>query len=142
MINYKEKRKELGLTQAEVAEMAGIGLRTLQYIEVGACSPKLEQWYALQTILNKENDGRFYFVWNPDRLREFRKTRKLTQAELAEKAGVSLTTVVSWENDITPTVPTVDNLNKICLIFQKPVDMFLTRKEKADHIAPRRRMSA
>ncbi len=141
-MNYKEKRKELGFTQEEVAEMAGIGTRTLQYIESGACSPKLEQWYALQTILNNENDGRYYFVWEPNALRKYRKEKKITQSELAKKIGVSSTSVMMWENDITPSVPTVDNLNKICLIFQKPISAFLEKKEKEDYAAPRRRMTA
>ena len=93
-MDYRKRRQELGLTQEAVAEMVGIGTRTLQYIESGACSPKLEQWFTLQSVLNSENDGRYYYVWSPDTLRQIRKSKKMTQAELAQKVGVSATSVM------------------------------------------------
>lgn len=129
-MDYRAKRRELGLTQEEVAEMVGIETRTLQYIESGACSPKLEQWYALISILNQENDGRYFYTWNPNRLRTLRKEKKLTQAELAKKIGVSMTSVMMWERDFKHSVPTVENLQKLCLVFQKSVDNFLIKEEK------------
>lgn len=136
MGNYRERRKQLGLTQEQLAEMAGITLRSVQYIESGACSPKLEAWFAIQTILADENDGRYYFEWNPDALREARRARKLTQAELAEKMGVARTTVEHWENDMMHFPPTVGNLEMICFITKKPVDVFFRKKEKEDYVMP------
>lgn len=62
-----------------------------------------------------------------NRIRDLRRTHKLTQAQLAEKLGVDNTTISKWEADIYE--PNSEMLNKLAEFFEKPVDYLLGRSE-------------
>lgn len=53
----REKRKELNITQEELAERAGIGLQTIGRIERGAVQPKLGQVRRIFSVLGLNLDA-------------------------------------------------------------------------------------
>lgn len=54
IIMIKELRKELELTQAELAKKVGVSRQTLNAIENGRYGPTLDMAYKITEILNKE----------------------------------------------------------------------------------------
>lgn len=48
--NLKKARQQLGLTQQQMADRLGIGLRNYKYIESGSVIGKVELWDALEDI--------------------------------------------------------------------------------------------
>lgn len=62
-----------------------------------------------------------YFAEN---LKEFRRNLKMSQTELARLLGVDQRTVSNWENKICE--PSFEMLGKLCEIFDKSIDDFLT----------------
>lgn len=59
----------------------------------------------------------------PERLRKLRKKYNMTQAELAERLGVSASTVSSYERDTTD--PSVAVIIKLSVIFDVQCDYLL-----------------
>lgn len=57
------------------------------------------------------------------RLKELRKTERLSQTGLAEKIGVAQSNVSDWENNVSR--PEYENLIKIAEIFDVTVDYLL-----------------
>ena len=49
-----ERRKALGITQTELAEMAGVGIATVKDIERGKGNPSLKSLEQLCTVLGVE----------------------------------------------------------------------------------------
>jgi len=130
MTDYKRKRLELGLTQEQVCEMAGISKVALNYIEKGTRSPHLEAWYSLCTILDGENDGTKYYVWDPDALRRIRIENKMTQQQLADKMKLPRQRISGWENEYNGRVPTVENIGRICYLLGADVRDFLIERDR------------
>ncbi|MEG1582150.1 MAG: helix-turn-helix transcriptional regulator [Clostridia bacterium] len=61
-----------------------------------------------------------------------RKTRKITQIELAEKINYSDKAISRWENgEVTPDVET---LNKLSEIYNVPLTYFFEKHEKIDNL--------
>lgn len=54
--NLRKSRTKAGLTQADVARMAGIGLRQYKAIEYGESNGSVEVWKHLRTIFRKPID--------------------------------------------------------------------------------------
>lgn len=50
----KERREALGITQAHLAELADVSLRTLKALEVGKANPTLETIAKLTEVLGME----------------------------------------------------------------------------------------
>lgn len=50
----KERREALGITQAHLAELADVSLRTLKALEVGKANPTLETVAKLTEVLGVE----------------------------------------------------------------------------------------
>jgi transcriptional regulator with XRE-family HTH domain len=132
MTDYKGRRLELGLTRAQVAEMTGMSEKNIAYIENGAHSPRLEQWYNLLSVLFDGNDGTTCFKWNPNVLWEARSASGMSMEAFAKKIGVSKRIVVKWECPRGNTVPTVENLSKICQAFNMMPKDFLNKVSKYD----------
>lgn len=130
MTDYKARRLELGLTRAQVAEMTGMSEKNIAFIENGAHSPRLEQWYNLLSVLFEGNDGTACFKWNPNILWEARTSAGMSMEEFAKKIGVSKRIVVKWENPKGNSVPSVENLGKICYTFSMLPKDFLTKVMK------------
>ncbi|MCL2409836.1 MAG: helix-turn-helix transcriptional regulator [Oscillospiraceae bacterium] len=63
-----------------------------------------------------------------NRILELRETAGLNQAELAEKIGVSQSTLASWE--LGETEPDVDNMVKLSNCFDVAIDYLLGRTNR------------
>ena len=50
----KQRRKELGITQEQLAEIADVGLRSLKAIECGKANPTLDTLSKLADVLGME----------------------------------------------------------------------------------------
>ncbi len=59
--NLKEARKELGLSQAALAEMVGVSRNTISSIETGQFNPTAKLALILCTALDKKFEDLFYF---------------------------------------------------------------------------------
>ena len=103
MNRLKELRKEKKLTQKELAEEIGISKRTLAYWENGESQIKPEKAEKLANFFGvsiahllgyEDND---FEKANQNRLKELRKEKKDTQAELANLMGVNVKTISRWE---------------------------------------------
>ena len=95
-----ERRRELGMTQGELAERLGIGLGTLKKWERCIRLPrstkaqKLREWLVVEDILSgtvrsEEIDG--------NRIRAERLRLRMTPRELGDFLGVGETTIRDWE---------------------------------------------
>ena len=103
MNRLKELRKEKKLTQKELAEETDIPYRTLQRWENGESQIKPEKAKKLANFFGvsiahllgyEDND---FEKANQNRLKELRKEKKDTQAELANLMGVNVKTISRWE---------------------------------------------
>jgi phage N-6-adenine-methyltransferase len=93
--DLKRHRKEHGLTQAEFAEKAGIGERTVWLMEQGKGG--LDSFHRVLEAL-----GLSLFCRNgtgelPELIQTLRRRRSLSQAELAEQCGVTKPTIGTLE---------------------------------------------
>lgn len=59
MLNIRKKRKDLGMSQKELAEKCGIAQGTLCDIEHGRCNPSLQVAIKIARVL-QENSIQFY----------------------------------------------------------------------------------
>ena len=69
-----------------------------------------------------------------NKIQEFRKLRKMTQEELAEKLGVTPQAVSKWETD--NSYPDIDLLVEIADLFNCTVDELLGRKNNETKVLP------
>lgn len=53
-VTLKERRQALGISQVDLAEMAGIGIATVKSIECGKANPSLRTVEALAEVLGLE----------------------------------------------------------------------------------------
>lgn len=68
------------------------------------------------------------------RIREQRKLLKMTQAELAEKIGVSKVAVSNWENDVYS--PEGENLDNLLKLFDVSADYLLGKTDHPRNASP------
>ena len=98
-------RRSRGLTQAEVAASARISLPTLRALERGEGG--VRALVAVMVALD------LHWGWAPDRvqaaraLADRRRARGLSQAQLADRIGVSRPVIIALERDLGATVATV-----------------------------------
>ena len=103
----KYYRKNLNLTQQELADLAGISLRALSNYEGGTRVPPLEIMIRLAKALNvdiKDLDAKSPLVDYYDdilgkKIKLYRKYKSLTQKQLADKIGVSEITIRRYESN-------------------------------------------
>lgn len=80
--------------------------------------------YGCPTNWNKNSDGKEKGM--AYRVKEFRKKRKMSQAELSEKSGVSRAIIVRLEDEETEFVTTTSTLQRIANALDTKVsDIFL-----------------
>ena len=129
MNRLKELRKEKKLTQKELAEETDIPYRTLQRWENGESQIKPEKAEKLANFFGvsiahllgyEDND---FEKANQNRLKELRKEKALTQADLAELLEVTKLTISNWENGVSSIKS--DRLKKLCEIFDVDVPYLL-----------------
>ena len=65
-----------------------------------------------------------------DRISELRKSREMTQEELAERAGVSRQAISKWESE--QSIPDMYNVINLSEIFEVTTDYLLKGEESAD----------
>ena len=51
---FKERRAILGVTQEQLAELSGVGLRTIKALESGSSNPTFETLFQLAEVLGME----------------------------------------------------------------------------------------
>lgn len=111
MNTLRATRRQRGLTQADVAASAGISVPTLRALERGEGG--LRALVSVMTVLNLR------WGWAADRVTaaeivaDRRRTRGMSQAQLADRIGVSRQTVIALERDLGATVATLVKAAKI-----------------------------
>lgn len=58
-----------------------------------------------------------------EKLKNYRKSKKMSQADVAEAIGIAKTTYASYEQG--KSVPNLDVIKKLCLLFHTSSDNFL-----------------
>lgn len=54
-----------------------------------------------------------------DKIKELRKSKRMTQAELAKKLGIAVTSVSSWERGANK--PLMDKIEIMSILFDVPI---------------------
>lgn len=67
-------------------------------------------------------------IFNGERLAELRKEKKISQKQLAEMAGLKLSTLSHWENGRIKK-PEPENIDKVCKILNIPIESFYIEAE-------------
>ena len=60
--NIKQARKEVGLSQTQLADMVGVSRNTISSIETGQFNPTAKLALILCTALDKKFEELFYFL--------------------------------------------------------------------------------
>ncbi len=118
----KSIRERLDLTQTELAELLGVSKGAVTLWETGKSVPSRENRLALLELsgrsreevderLGRETPPLAGPEVSPDDIRTFREELGLTQAEMAERLGVSANTISGWE--VGRTAPRPSNLEKL-----------------------------
>lgn len=143
----KTLRKKKGLTQQEVAHFLGTVQAVYSKWERGVYEPNYENLSMLVCIFDVsldyllsdylENSKERYLkikeselmkISNifPQRLKELRLKKGLTQTELGKKLGVKQSTFTNWENG--KREPNFETLIKLANLLEVSVDLLLGRK--------------
>lgn len=131
-------RKNAGIAQFELAEIANIRYNTIARIENGTLEPRLDLLEQIADILQVPMSVLLFGDETIDinitsrtlgwRIRMLRKESRMTQPELAQKAGISLTMLRQWE--LHPANPTISALEKIAEVFHISLKKLLTDTSK------------
>ena len=143
----KVLRKKEGLTQQEVADKIGINRPSYSNWEKGRREPSFENLSMLACIFDvsidyllgdyleiskerylkiKESDLMKTSNVFPQRLKELRLKKGLTQTELGEKVGVKQSTFTNWENG--KREPNFETIIKIADLLEVSVDWLFGRE--------------
>lgn len=145
----KELRKEKGFTQQEVADICGVKQTVYAKWENAKMKPIYENLSMLACIfdvsidyllseyieiskdklLKLKTEGEKMKVF-PQRLKELRLKKGLTQTELGEKVGVKQSTFTNWENG--KREPNFETLLKLALILKTTTSYLLGEKNEVD----------
>lgn len=141
----KELRKEKGFTQQEVADICGVKQTVYAKWENAKIKPIYENVSMLACIfdvsidyllseyieiskdklLKLKTEGEKMKVF-PQRLKELRFKKGLTQTELGEKVGVKQSTFTNWENG--KREPNFEIVIKLADLLEVSVDWLFGRK--------------
>ena len=143
----KMLRKKKGLTQQEVAELVHVGRGVYTNWELGNRNPNYENLSMLACIFDVSIDyllGDYLEISKerylkikesylmktsnvfPQRLKELRLKKGLTQTELGEKVGVKQSTFTNWENG--KREPNFETIIKIADLLEVSVDWLFGRE--------------
>lgn len=136
----KELRLKKGLTQTELGEKVGVKQNTFTNWENGKREPNFETLLKLASILNTTTsyllgESDIYYGYGSKefkvkifgtRLREVRKSKKLTQVELANMLNISQKSYSHWETQ--KTEPTLENVVKLADLFDVSLDWLFGRE--------------
>ncbi len=112
-------RKQKGMTQKELAEKLGVSYVMISQYEHGIRKPKIKMIKNIAAALNVEytellcDDSEYNAESTTigERIRMYRKEKRLTQKQLAEKANIAETSVVNYETE--RRAPSVETIKKI-----------------------------
>lgn len=140
-------RKKEGLTQQEVAKLVHVGRGVYTNWELGNRNPNYENLSMLACVFAvsidyllgdnleiskerylkiKESDLMKTSNVFPQRLKELRLKKGLTQTELGEKVGVKQSTFTNWENG--KREPNFETIIKIADLLEVSVDWLFGRE--------------
>ena len=143
----KVLRKKKGLTQQEVADKIGINRPSYSNWEKGRREPSFENLSMLACIFDVAIDyllGDYLEISKeryleikesglmktsnvfPQRLKELRLKKRLTQIELGEKVGVKQSTFTKWENG--KREPNIETLLKLADSLEVSLDWLFGRE--------------
>ena len=143
----KMLRKKKGLTQQEVAKLVHVGRGVYTNWELGNRNPNYENLSMLACVFDvsidyllddyleiskerylkiKESDLMKTSNVFPQRLKELRLKKGLTQTELGEKVGVKQSTFTNWENG--KREPNFETIIKIADLLEVSVDWLFGRE--------------
>jgi DNA-binding transcriptional regulator YiaG len=113
-------RDRLGLTQGQMAEQVGVSVNTIAGWEAGRTSPRAGNLEALAELGEQGPDESKFTAGagtapSAEEIRTFRQKNGLSQAEFAQKTGVSANTVSNWERG--ETMPRGKSLAKLVSIM-------------------------
>lgn len=132
------QRTKIGLSQAEVGAKLGYSAQLVSLWEKDKVIPDLSVASSYASILGIDLEGFINLEETHDNdfcdskifdinkfgnnLRYLRKLGKLTQAQVAEKAGTNVKTVGAWEKGAS--TPSIDHFILLCDIFKLSYDEF------------------
>lgn len=118
--NIKKYRIRKGLTQSELAARCGISKNSIGNYETNkrdATTPMLEKIASALDLstweLMVDEDEKKDTVSIGEKIKTLRKSRGLTQAELATLCGLSRNSIYYYENNSISTLPNTANIEKI-----------------------------
>lgn len=142
----RQRRKELGKTQQDIAEECNISFQSVGKWERGDSFPSADKMPALSRalnvsvsiLINGEDDGAQPLTSDFDAnkfcsfLASLRTRCKLTQSEVAKQLYVNQSTVAKWENG--KLIPDAGVLKDLCVLYAvTPTELF---SFKADMSSP------
>lgn len=148
-----KRRKELNISQSQVAERLGYSTQLISMWESGKGSPNAPVWGEYASLLQLDLEGflfdkiqktndhcdsiRFDSEKCAKIIKRLRQANGLTQKELAKKLNVSNKNVSAWENGTSfPKLETFINLCNVLncsyddLYFAKEIDTFVFKNKK------------
>ncbi|MBQ8738352.1 MAG: helix-turn-helix domain-containing protein [Clostridia bacterium] len=128
----RELRKKENLTQKDLAKMLYKSESAIRMWELGKSEPDIETLHLLSKIFNVPVDyitgntnSRNFFI-NPytlgKKLKDLRKSKNITQEELASELGLERSSIAKYE---TGTTPSIDIITKIANYFKVSIDWLL-----------------
>ena len=136
---FVECRKNMGLTQAELANLVELSLPTIARIESGESDPKSKDLAKLSIALGTSVS---YLMGETDesmgmrlgeRIKKARKG-KGTQAELAEQIGVHEMTIRRWESG--ERYPDADMLQKLSVALGTSISYLVGETDAPQALTP------
>ena len=118
--NIKELRTAKGLTQVELAKILGIAQSTYSAYESGANEFSEEMLQRIADALEISVDD-IVITTPKNPIVRYRERKKMLQSELAEKAGVSVSTITKYESGRFK--PSSEILQRIADALEVSVDM-------------------
>lgn len=131
-----QKRIDIGLSQASIADVLGYSTQTISLWENGKSTPSLPIWGKYASLLKidlesflfdkdkKDNSNCDTYIFDVERfsnnLRILRKKRKITQASLARAINTNVVSIIRFEKGMS--FPTLNQFISLCNFYHKSVD--------------------
>jgi transcriptional regulator with XRE-family HTH domain len=132
----KRRRRQLGFSSRLFADLAGVSAATVNHTESGRVKPSIEIKNKLLGALDRAERNRAALPSPaPDEIRPLRLQNRLTQQQLAERAGLSQRTIEELETGHSIS----DNCDELKAALQAIFAVFdRLRREQPENIRPRR----
>ena len=134
-MTLRERRKALGLTQAQLAKLVGVTSMTVSFWESGENKPSFQKATVLSQVFHccVDDIDRGLSSLEPGTIKWWRKKIGLTASQLASRAGVSADLVNDWEHD--RLAPHPDHLRLLAEAFGcRPEEIVIRAERKKRNI--------